>query len=397
MEFVRVFATRAVQRAEFRGGRDAWQEMLTTCSRCESAVKGAKLSAGASWISAATLVASTYHPIVLPAGSTLQQMATENSNTTNNPCLAAESCLFLAWVAWSTGDGPTANNFLNASQAARCQPQRPPQSQARAPLPPTSAGLSSWQLLSGPGSAWRELSLRCLISEQLGYPGSDRDPTVALSNLNAAVSAVDASVCARGPPLAERDLSGSLALAKASVLIKLGELEEARSVVTIYCDGILHKCAGRTGEGETTVLEKGSVDVEQKAACEVGESEEHEHSRKGGGLGGAKITPSLRCRALCVASDVDVAEGLLEDAKLKLREVLAADGGCAAALTRLGWLLLGFARDGVRGGGDGECATAEVIGEGVDRQNTVAEAAVLLERAAKEEPACAMHAFRLAR
>lgn len=386
--FVHVFVGRAVRRAECGGTGEGWQQVLIACARCRSAL-GKHLAADEGWTSAATLLSSTYHPIS-PAQD-LYQMATENSKNQSNPWLAAESCLYLAWVAWSTGDGSTAGTLLNAAQVARLL-----QAQSRGPASPAAAAAAAGSPdgLSGPGSNWRELALECLVSEQLGYPGTDRDPTVAEAKLDAAVSAVDASLRLRGPPLGGRDLSGSLALARASLLITLGRLEEAHSAVSVASDGISHTCG--TGGGASGGRERASMtaqgdDSEQQAEAEA----EAEAAGVKKNNGGCLSIPCLRCRALCVASDVDLAEGLEDDAELKLREALGADGGFAGALIRLGWLLLGFARVGA----DGEEGKRRVTvaAEGRERESAVLEAMQLLERAVKEQPGSSIHAFRLAR
>lgn len=226
--FVRIFVGKAVRRAECGSNGQGWQELLIACTRCRSALGTYLATADDGWTSAATLLSSTYyHNHPMSSSQNLHELATENAKKQSNPWLAAESCLYLAWVAWSAGDGTTAGTLLSAAQAARLR------ARSHGSAPPRAATARSPDGLSGPGSNWRELSLECLISEQLGYPGADRDPTVAEAKLDTAVSATEASVSLRGPPLRERDLSGSLALARASLLITMGRLEEARSAVNV--------------------------------------------------------------------------------------------------------------------------------------------------------------------
>ncbi|CAM9615837.1 unnamed protein product, partial [Hapterophycus canaliculatus] len=276
------------------------------------------------------------------------------------PWLRAEASLHLAVLALWAGDASRADTLLKTA---------------------TSGGVA--KLLSGPGSEWRELALRCLVDERLGGGGAGSagagageavvTASTGLGRVDAAIAAFDESLRVRGAPASVgiyADLIGSLRLARASLLLKLGRLEEARSAVEAASAGAL----------PVTGLRVDDIGDPETAA---GES-----SLRKPMLTVAGGPPCLRSRALCVASEIDLAEGEEERAKGKLREVLEMDPGSADALSRLGWLLLGL--DGAR---EGEGARRN----GRRRQEDVEAARALLERAVSSEPGCSFHAFRLAR
>lgn len=345
-QFYRTFLRRAVQRAEGRGDSSSahgWQEVLRACASVTKAVGVAAADADDGWVSTATLLASTYHQQLSEAQ--MLNIAKEGKEHGSGPWLSAESNLYLAWNALSAGDGAQANSFMEATEVAFGTMNSP-----------DDAGIS----LSGPGCAWRELSLRCLINERLGYPGADRNRNVALGKVEVALGAFEASCRVRGVPVAAKDPLGGLTLARASLLLQLGRMEESRSAIETVSDSAVHSNI------PSAKLEQGGGAKEDPV----------------------RRMPCLHCRALCVASDVDLAEWRLEDAKAKLRLVVEADGGFSDALTRLGWILLGCA--GV-GGTARRCV-------GKQAENGDAKAALpLLERAAQEESGCSQHAFRLAR
>lgn len=357
--FYRLFLRRAVQRAECGGGGvAAWKEAMDACALVRKTVGGAGWDER--WAATITLLLSSYQRV---DGAEIRRVAEDGAGDGQRPWLLAESCLHLAGVALFEGDGLKADSLLQAAAAARGQRVVPK---------------DAWAELSGPGNDWRELSLRCLANERLGYPGADRDPAVALSRVDAALAAFDASCGLRGAPVGEHGgVVGRLLLARASLLLTLGRLDDARLAAQSVSADTVHKedddaARDTYGGGGDGVVVGGGVDDNAAPS-----SQNSAASRSSGGRRGAAF---LHCRALCVASDIDLAEGNIEQAKGKLREVLEADGSCAEALSKLGWLLLGVG--GVRG----------VAGE-----RDVEAARLLLERAAVEEPACSAHAFRLAR
>lgn len=411
--FCRAYLGRAVQSAETGSGeassgnplRDTcnsstpsskWQEVLGACSTLERAV-GRSGEWDDGWIAVATLLSSAYaHPIdprdrqqkeagqdaeVAPASSELSRIAERGVGDSSGPWLQAEACLHLAGRALWSGDAAEADALLKASSAARATMRG--QQQQRTGTSTDEGG--SWAgSLTGPGSDWRELSLRCLVDEKLGSGNASGgaaagDPiasaALALGRVDAAICAFDESFRLRGAPAgggAYGDVLGHLGLARGSLLLKLGRLEEARSAVEMVSAGALHVVHvdhSHDGAGES-------------ASAATSEAE----------LAAAGGAPSLYCRALCVASELDLSEGNTDDAKAKLREVLAVDSRSADALSRLGWLLLGFSAGGsVSGSASGSGARGR-------RGRADAEAArPLLEKAVAEEPGSSWHAFRLAR
>lgn len=342
--FCRAFLRRAVQRAESRGGGDAcWQEALAGTS-CIARSAGA-IGWDDGWAMTVSLLVSCYQHETDAAE--LETFAIDSLEDSLRPWLSAEACLYLARSALSAGDGLRADTLLKTAVEARAR---------------QSVTKDRWVVFSGPGSDWRELSLRCLANKRLGYPGADRDASVALGRVDAAIAVFEASCKARGMPVGGADVLASLALARASKLLELGRLEEARSAVETVSCGAKHWNATAASDSDTV---RGSLQTD-------------------GGSPSGEVRPlCLHCRALCAASDMDIADGKFQGAENKLREVLDADGGFADALSRLGWLLLGFA-DGTAG------ARRAKNGDAV-------AALPLLERAVKEEPGCSSHAFRLAR
>lgn len=386
VRFCRAYLGRAVQIAETgssNGGggggssgpsdptTSRWREVLAACDAVERAVGGSGWDEG--WAASVTLLASAYaHPDRPESGrqggdgdkeAALELLRTAEGGAEDgaSPWLRAEACLHLAGLALRAGDVAKADALLKAASAAAAATR----AQLRVPGSPKDGGAStagvdvSWAgALSGPGSDWRELSLRCLVDERLagGSAGGPGDATAAaalgLGRVEAAIGAFDESFRLRGAPAdggAYADVLGSLGLASASLLLKLGRVEEARSAVETASTGVSE-------------------------------------------AGGAAATGGHQClhhRALCVASEIDLAEGDTKRAKEKLREVLTADPSSADALSRLGWLLLGFL-------GGGSAAGAGAGGRRCRREDVDA-AKPLLERAAAEEPECSSHAFRLAR
>ncbi|CAM9575061.1 unnamed protein product [Ectocarpus sp. 8 AP-2014] len=390
--FCRAYLGRAVHRAEAAAAAAAaaaesstgWREVLAACARVERAVGASGWDDG--WAATATLLASTYalpnhqrgaagngdddnettaallELRTIARGGAQDEAGGDNADgaaaaSPRRPWLKSEACLHLAGLALWAGDVSQADAFLKTAAgsavAARIPPHRSSSSkQAGAPW----AGA-----LSGPGSDWRELSLRCLVDERLGDGGGDPAAAAALGlgRVDAAMTAFDESFRLRGPPDGEGDYAdvlGRLGLARASLLLKLGggRLEEARSAVEMASAGAVH--------------------VARQASA--------------GADDGICRPPSLHCRALCVASDVDLAGGEREQAKGKLREALEAEAGFGDALSRLGWLLLGFGGGGAASGGGKRAPCA---------REDVEAARPLLERAVAEEPGCSSHAFRLAR
>ncbi|CAM9761809.1 unnamed protein product [Ectocarpus sp. 12 AP-2014] len=389
--FCRAYLGRAVHRAEAAAAAAAasesstrWREVLAACARVERAVGASGWDDG--WAATATLLASTY---ALPnhqrgaagngadddettaallelrriaRGGAQDETGGDNADgaaaaSPRRPWLKSEACLHLAGLALWAGDVSQADALLKTAAGSAVAARIPPHrgsftKQAGAPW----AGA-----LSGPGSDWRELSLRCLVDERLGDGGGDPAAAAALGlgRVDAAMAAFDESFRVRGPPDGEgdyADILGRLGLARASLLLKLGggRLEEARSAVEMASAGAVH--------------------VARQASAEADD--------------GIFRPPSLHCRALCVASDVDLAGGEREQAKGKLRKALEAEAGFGDALSRLGWLLLGFGGGGGASGG-GKRAPCE--------REDVEAARPLLERAVAEEPGCSSHAFRLAR
>lgn len=408
--FCRTYLGRAFQSAESGVGTGGpsdhlsttssssrWQEVLTACAAVERAVGESGWDKG--WAATARFLASAY---ANPDPDRNPEVGTDNNNDNDNdsdavtaldlskiakeaasvnngrPWLQAEACLHLAGVALRAGDVADADTLLKtasataaaAATASRAQHQQRTASSKDGGFGDTGGGGSWAGSLSGPGGGWRELALRCLVDERLGTAGAG-DATgaaaLALDRVDAAVAAFDESFRLRGAPANSTggytDVLGGLGLARASLLLKLGRLEEARLAVEMVSAGALD--AARSGSLPT---------AEQSRAAAAG-------------AGGR--SPSLHHRALCVASELDLSEGEMENAKEKLRAVLDEDPCSADALSRLGWLLLlGF---GGRGAADGN-------GERVGSSREDVEAArPLLERAVAEEPGCSSHAYRLAR
>lgn len=399
-----------------------WQEVLAACDALERAV-GRSGGWDGGWIAVATLLSSAYasrdepkdahvrqdredgeDAELAPAAlSALSKVAKEGANgEASSPWLKAEACLHLAGVALWAGDAAEADALLKSSSVARAttraQQQRTGSSRDGG-LPSTTAGAGagagatsgdSWAgSLSGPGSDWRERSLRCLVDEKVGNRSAGSaaaaagDPmasaALALSRVDTAIGAFDESFRLRGAPAgggAYGDVLGHLGLARGSLLLNLGRLEEARSAVEMVSAGALHVDADHP--------------VGSSHAGGRGQASEGDGTRGGGAAGGRP--PSLYCRALCVASELDLSQGNTEDAKAKLEEVLAVDPRSADGLSRLGWLLLGF--------GIGGSASGSGQGEGRQRgsgREDVEAAKPLLEKAIAEEPGSSCHAFRLAR
>lgn len=393
-----------------------WQEVLAACETLERAVGRGGWDDG--WIAAATLLSSAYanpdhhhhrhdrreqevgddddEAEVAPTSSSelLRTMAEDGAKaeaSSSSPWLEAEACLHLARLALRAGDAAEADALLKAASAARAatHAQQPRAGNSRnagisSTTSSTADGVVSWAgSLSGPGSDWRELALRCLVTERLGNGSAGSaaaaaagDPTaaaaLALGRVDAAIGAFDESFRLRGAPAGDGaygDVLGSLGLARGSLLLKLGRLEEARSAVEAASPGDLH-IVDPSGSTRTTGGRAGGGDV--------------------------RANPNrLHCRALCVASELDLSEGDSDGAKAKLEEVLAVDPRSADALSRLGWLLLGLGVGGpASGSGSG-------FGKGAARRcrgREDAEAArPLLEKAVAEEPGSSRHAFRVAR
>lgn len=379
--FCRVYLQRAVHVAEasrMLSTSSKWHEVLAAGAAVEKAVGGSGWDEG--WAATATLVASAYvYPFAhhsehqqgtvdrdacTATTAELKRIVTEGAEqqASDNPAdcgasarpwLKAEASLHLAVLALWAGDASKAGTLLKTA---------------------TSHGVA--KLLSGPGADWRELALRCLVEERLGGGGAG-DAAVAaaagLRRVDAAIAAFDESFRLRGAPASQgsyADFLGNLGLARASLLLKLGRLEEARSAVDVASGGALLGTAPGVGENDP------------QAAGGKDNSRREEFSAV------SDRPPRLHSRALCVASEIDLAEGERERAKEKLRQVLDVDPGSADALSRLGWLLLGV--DGGKGG-------KGVRGSARRRREDIEAARPLLERAVSEEPGCSSHAFRLAR
>lgn len=387
--FCRAYLGRAVHRAEAAAAAAAesstrWREVLAACARVERAVGASGWDDG--WAATATLLASTYavpnhqrgaagngeddnettaallELRSIARGGAQDEAGGDNADgaaaaSPRRPWLKSEACLHLAGLALWAGDVSQADALLKTAAGSAVAARIPPHRGSST----KQAGAPWAGALSGPGSDWRELSLRCLVDERLGDGGGDPAAAAALGlgRVDAAMAAFDESFRLRGPPDGEGDYAdvlGRLGLARASLLLKLGggRLEEARSAVEMASAGAVH--------------------VARQASA--------------GADDGICRPPSLHCRALCVASDVDLAGGEREQAKEKLREALKAEAGFGDALSRLGWLLLGFGGGGAASGG-GKRAPCE--------REDVEAARPLLERAVAEEPGCSSHAFRLAR
>eukprot|EP00903_Cladosiphon_okamuranus_P012909 g12052.t2 len=421
--FCRAYLGRVVHTAETGGGRGSrgdplnntqtsptgssnWQQVLAAGDTLGRAVdRSSGWDDG--WIAVTTLLSSAYaipndvdnvvgprdgqeqgaeeDVEVGPASSELTRVAKDGVNDeSSGPWLKAEACLHLAGVALWAGDAAEADALLKASSAARAT-ARAQQQHTRSS---TNEGVSWVGSLSGPGSDWRELSLRCLVDDRLGNGNAGGsasaiagDPmasaTLALGRVDAATAAFDESFRLRGAPAGGGvygDVLGHLGLAKGSLLLKLGRLEEARSTVEMVFARALHVHAD--------VDHAGSPHAGEKAGAPTATSE--------AGLVAVGRPPSLYCRALCVASELDLSEGNTADAKAKLEEVLAVDSRSADALSRLGWLMLGF--------GSGGSASRPGKRKGARSRREDAEAArPLLEKAVAEQPGSSCHAFRLAR
>lgn len=389
-----------------------WQEVLAACDTLEVAV-GRSDGWDDGWIAVATFLSSAYgtpndvndvddvndvvdprdrheqdtreNVVVGPASSELTRVAKDGVNDeSSSPFLKAEACLHLAGVALWAGAAAEADALLKAFSAARAAAYE----QQQRTVSSTDEGVSWMGSLFGPGSDWRELSLRCLVDDRLGN-GNARcnaaaaagDPmasgALALGRVDAAIAAFDESFRLRGAPAgcgAYGDVLGHLGLARGSLLLKLGRLEEARSAVEMVSARVLHV--------HSDVDHPGSPNASGKAGAPAATSE--------AGLVAVGRPPSLYCRALCLASELYLSEGNTEDAKAKLKEVLAVDSHSADALSRLGWLMLGFGRDGL--------ASRSGNWKGARRRRQDVEAArPLLEKAVAEEPGSSCHAFRVAR
>ena len=434
--FCRAYLGRAVQTAETdsreassgKPSSDAstssacaskWQEVLAACDSLERAVGRSGVWDGG-WIAVATLLSSAYvsptdahdhqdqedsqDAEVAPSVSalSLSRIAKEGAgDETSSPWVKAEACLLLAGQALWGGDGEAtqADALLKASAAARAasraQQEHTGNSTDEEGSSATTAAASgvSWSgSLSGPGSDWREQSLRCLVDEKLGNgsassgsAGAVGDPVasaaLALGRVDAAIGAFDESFRLRGAPAgagAYGDVLGHLGLARGSLLLSLGRLEEARSAVEMVSAGAFRVDAdtGRSG-----------------SSCAGPKAGEGDGPRGRADGRSPSPSPSLYCRALCVASELDLSEGNTEDAKAKLKEVLAVDSHSADGLSRLGWLLLGFGVGG-SASGSGSGGRGERHPRGVE---DVKAARPLLEKAVAEEPGSSGHAFRLAR
>lgn len=349
--FCRVVLRRAVHRAEFASSKaDRWHDVLDVCSALETATAWLGPDADDGWFVTTKLLVSMFEPEI--PWEDLSRVALEGVRNPDRPWLTSEACLNQAWLALDAGDAARADELLKTSQSERSRGPRN----------------DGWVTLSGPGASWRELSLRCLVGEEQGGESANGEDEAgaALRRLEEAMAALEDSSRCRGPPAEARDPSGNLALAKASRLLQLGRIEEARSVCEAVSSGSLAPGGGLYGTGE-------QVD-------------------RGGARGGTRA-PHLHRLALCVASDVELAEGRAEEAKAKLRTVLEADDGFVDALSRLGWILLGFGRLGQSG-----------LSPAVQRQSAKAgdeegpgAALPLLERACQLEPNSSDHALRLAR
>lgn len=357
--FCRAFLKRAIERAESKGGcGSTWEDVVAACATVREAVGGADWDDG--WADAVHLMSSPYYQP--PDSNTeLQRMATSGTSDDLHPWLTAESCTYLAAVAVSAGDGMEGARLLDAAAAANAAATLERSSSHGNPAP--------WPEMSGRGSDWRELSLRCLVDELLGYPGAVRSPMIALRRIDSAMAAYEDSLGARGSPAASSifDLRGSLTLARASLLLKLGRLDDSRTAIFIATEANLEaERASVAGMVSGEKLSEGAATAHGLSSPTVG-------------------LELLHLRAICVESDVDVAEGNAEEAKKKLEKVLeATDGNFADALSRLGWMVL--------------LGNVDVNPENAASAEGCAEAArPLLEKAVAQEPKSFLHAFRLAR
>ena len=415
VRFCRAFLGRAVHIAESsqqgggstagRAGTEAgWQGVLDASVSVRKAVGGVGGMGDGGWAATATLLASSYAHV---DQTELGRMAQEGAeDAARRPWLSAQAFLHLAAMALSAGDGLEADKLLKAAAAATAAAVVPAASAATGRTQ-QSATVDAWKGMSGPGGNWRELSLRCLVNEKLGYPGERRDPKAALDRIDEAVVSFEDSRVARGVPGGHYgDLLGRLALARASLLLKLGRLEDARSAVDDASSGFV--CGGDRGSGAPAAHPSDKADSPAHGDSGSGggggdggggsgtQAEVPAHvageppgiaPEGGAGDAGRADASCLYFSARCVASDVDVAEGDFEAAKENLREVLDAHAGFADALSRLGWLLMGY-------GGGGAAAKNGVVVVG---RSDVETARALLERAVAQEPGSSSHAFRLAR
>lgn len=359
MRFCRIFLRRAIERAESTGGRrSTWEGVVAASASVREAVGGADWDDG--WADTVHLMSSAYYQ---PPDSTteLQRVATGGTSDDRHPWLTAESCIYLAAVAVSAGDGVEGARLLDAAATADAAVTLERQALHGNP--------ARWPEMSGRGSDWRELSLRCLVDELLGYPGAVRSPVIALRQIDSAIAAYEDSLGARGPPVAFSifDLWGSLALARASLLLKLGRLDDSRTAIFIATEANLE------------------AEKESEAGMVSGEKLREAAATAGGPSSQTLGLELLHFRAICVESDVDIAEGNAEEAKKKLEKVLeATDGNFADALSRLGWMVL--------------LGNVDINPESAASGVGCAEAArPLLEKAVAQEPKSSLHAFRLAR
>lgn len=354
--FCRTFLRRAVQRVEsWPGGAGRWRKVLDACAVLEAAIAPLGPGADHGWIATAALVASVYET---SDSTEMKNMAMDGADDGSRPWLMAEASMHLAWLEFAAGDVMMANKLLERAEAVR----------ARDGL----QDVCSSSLLSGPGSNWRELSLRCLVNEGMAAEGIERDPAVELQQLDAASAALDESRRSRGPPCVERDPSGSISLTRASLLLRLGHVGDARAILEMIS----------AKASQVTSLE----------ATDGGDETEGTEKKMSSIPAEARLR-RLHCEALCVASDVDLAEGMREDAQDKLRRVLEIDGRFVSALSRLGWILLGF-----EGAGEETLPSLGRKRETGARETGGAELATpLLEKACQEEPQSSKHALRLAR
>lgn len=398
--FCRAYLGRAIRSTESGVGRagpsdpstssSKWQEVLTACATVERAVGQSGWDEG--WVATTRFLASAYaypdHQRRPEDGTEHEEKKKESDNgaatalelrkaakdaaiVNGRPWLKAEACLHLAGLALLAGDIAEADTLLKTAGATRAQQQQQQQQRTATSKDGgvgSSGGGIPWAgTLSGPGGGWRELALRCLVDERLGAPragDATAAASLALDRVDAATVAFDDSFRVRGAPASNggyADILGELGLARASLMLRLGRLEEARSAIEM------------TSPGALRATPSDSVPTAKHSQAEV-----------------SAVAPSLRlhCRALCMASELDLSEGKTEHAKGKLQEVLDADPRSADALSRLGWLLLGFVG---RGSVDGN---GKRVGS---RREDVEAARPLLERAVAEEPGCSSHAVRLAR
>lgn len=376
--FCRAFLGRTVQRVEAQGDAvAAWQEVKAACALVTKAVvAGAGCWDDDGWVATTTLLSSAYQHF--PEIDLFQIAESGANDGLLRPWFSAEACLHLAMAALSDGEGLKAKKHMLAVAAVHEQ-----HASARDTIH------SLWIGLSGPGNNWRELALHCLVNERLGYPGADRDPLVALGHADAAIVAFDDSCRLRGSPAAGEysGLNGRLSLARASLLLRLGRLDDARSSVNVILSAADHSD------------NRPSINCSMSTTGDLSDSRNtHQEASASGGDARFLSLPCQHCEALCVMSDLELAEGKTEDSKRRLRDVLEVDGSFPGALSRLGWILLGFSRHLAEAS-----ASSVVVGavggpkRGKMNKEDIEAARPLLERAAAEEPGSSLSTFRLAR